>query len=159
MAWSQKFRKSDISLHTASWRKCKKNTKARCWPIKAKKSSLPTKQMFRQHLFWTKTILKQLTWPFVNWPLLEIKRNNKRPNSNRSSIGRKVEIIKKNSKQQRKSDILKINVSHERYLSTDLHFLIAIVVWGESLNNFENLKKLWCTPEFFHKKVAWKIIF
>ena len=74
--------------------------------------------------------------------MLEIKRNNKRPNSNRSSIGRKVEIIKKNSKQQRKSDILKINVSHERYLSTDLHFLIAIVVWGESLNNFENLKKL-----------------
>jgi len=33
-------------------------------------------------------------------------------------------------------------VSHERYLSTALHFLIAIVVWGESLNNFENFKKL-----------------
>jgi len=39
-----------------------------------------------------------------------------------------------------------MNVSHERYLSTDLHFLIAILVWGESLNNFENFKKLRCTP-------------
>jgi len=33
-------------------------------------------------------------------------------------------------------------VSHERYLSTDLHFLIAIEVWGDSLNNFEIFKKL-----------------
>jgi len=50
-------------------------------------------------------------------------------------------------------------VSHERYLSTDLHFLIAIVVWGESLNNFENFKKLWCTPEFFLKKSCMKNYF
>jgi len=47
-------------------------------------------------------------------------------------------------------------VSHQRYLSTGLHFLIVIVVWGESLNNFENFKKLWCTPEFFHKKSRMK---
>jgi len=40
------------------------------------------------------------------------------------------------------SDIFKINVSHKRYLSIDLHFLIAIVVWGESINNFKNFKKL-----------------
>ena len=33
-------------------------------------------------------------------------------------------------------------MSHERYLSIDLHFLIAIAEWGESLNNFENFKKL-----------------
>jgi len=32
---------------------------------------------------------------------------------------------------QRKLDIFKINVSHERYLSIDLHLLIAIVVLGE----------------------------
>jgi len=30
--------------------------------------------------------------------------------------------------------------------------LIAIVVWGESLNNFESFKKLWCPPEFCHKQ-------
>jgi len=40
-------------------------------------------------------------------------------------------------------------VSHERYLSTDLHFLIAIVVWGESLNNFENLKNCDVCQNFF----------
>jgi len=67
--------------------------------------------------------------------LLEIKRNNKRPNLNHSNIDRKWQL-------QCKSDIFKINVSHERYLSIDLHFLITIVVWGESLNNFENFKKL-----------------
>jgi len=54
------------------------------------------------------------------------------------------------------SDIFKINVSHKRYLSIDLHFLIAIVVWGESINNFKNFKKLWCPPEFFHKKSRMK---
>jgi len=43
-------------------------------------------------------------------------------------------------------------VSHERYRSIDLHFLVAIVVWGESLNNFESFKKLWCPSEFCHKK-------
>jgi len=26
--------------------------------------------------------------------------------------------------------MFKTSVSHERYLSTDLHFVIAIVVWG-----------------------------
>jgi len=50
-------------------------------------------------------------------------------------------------------------MTHERYLSIDLHFLIAIVEWGESLNNFENFKKLWCTPEFFHKKSRMKNCF
>jgi len=50
-------------------------------------------------------------------------------------------------------------VSHERYVSIDLHFLIAIVVWGEILNNFENFKKLWWPPQFFTNKVALKIIF
>jgi len=50
-------------------------------------------------------------------------------------------------------------VSHERYLSNDLHFLIAVTVWGESLNNIENFKKLWCTPEFFHKKSRMKNYF
>jgi len=74
--------------------------------------------------------------------LLEIKRNNRRPNLNHSSTGRKLKQLKKNSKQQRRSDIFKINVFHERYLSTDLHSLIANVVWGETLNNFENFKKL-----------------
>ena len=54
MAWSQIFRKSDISLNTVSWGKWKKNTKSRCWPIKANKSSLPTRQMLRQELFWIK---------------------------------------------------------------------------------------------------------
>ena len=50
-------------------------------------------------------------------------------------------------------------MSHERYLSTDLHFLIAVVVWGESLNDFENFKKLCWTAEFFHKKSRMKIYF
>jgi len=43
-------------------------------------------------------------------------------------------------------------VSHERYYSTDLHFSIGIALWGESLNNIENSKKLWCPPKSFHKK-------
>jgi len=50
-------------------------------------------------------------------------------------------------------------VSNERYLSTYLHFLIAILVWEESLNNFENFKKLWCPPLFFHKKSLMKNYF
>ena len=44
-------------------------------------------------------------------------------------------------------------MSHERYLSTDLHFLIAVVVWGESLNNFENFKKLCWTAELSRMKI------
>ena len=39
---------------------------------------------------------------------------------------------------------------HEHYFSSDLNFLI--VVWAESLNNIEKLRKLRCPPEFFHKK-------
>ena len=39
---------------------------------------------------------------------------------------------------------------HGYYLSSDLHFLI--VVWAESLNNIEKLRKLCCPPEFFHKR-------
>jgi len=35
-----------------------------------------------------------------------------------------------------------MNLFHERYLSTDLHFLIEIAVWGESSNSIENSKKL-----------------
>ena len=50
-------------------------------------------------------------------------------------------------------------MSHERYLSTDLHFLIAIVVWEESLNNFENFKKVRCPPEFCHKKKSHEKLF
>jgi len=50
-------------------------------------------------------------------------------------------------------------VSHERYLSTDLHFLIAIVVWGESLNNFENLKNCDVCQNFFTKKSHEKLFF
>jgi len=41
-----------------------------------------------------------------------------------------------------KFHILQQYLIHERYLSTDLHFLYATAVWGESLNNFENFKKL-----------------
>jgi len=52
-----------------------------------------------------------------------------------------------------------VNLFHERYLSTDLHFLIEIVVSGESLNSIENSKKLWRPPEFFHKKSQEKSFF
>ena len=83
--------------------------------------------------------------------MLEIKRNNKIPNLNHSSIGRKLQL-------QRKPDIFKISVSHERYLSIDLHFLIATAVWEESLNNFENFKKLRCPPEFFSQKYVSRTI-
>jgi len=36
--------------------------------------------------------------------------------------------------------IFNIKVSHEHYLTFDLHLLI--VVWAESSNNFEKLRKL-----------------
>jgi len=52
-----------------------------------------------------------------------------------------------------------MNLFHERYLSTDLHFLIEIAVWGESSNSIENSKKLWRPTESFHKKVTRKINF
>ena len=63
---------------------------------------------------------------------------------------RKLKFFSKLIKQQRKSDIFKINVCHEHYLWSDLHFLI--VVLAESLNNIEKLRKLCFSPEFFHKK-------
>ena len=49
-------------------------------------------------------------------------------------------------------------MSHERYLSTDLHFLIAIVVWGESLNNFENFNVIYARI-FSQKKSHEKLFF
>ena len=63
------------------------------------------------------------------------------------------------SQKFRKSDIsldTERFASHERYLSIDLYFLIAIVAWEESLNNFENFKKLWCQPQFFTKNIRIK---
>jgi len=39
-----------------------KNTKARCWPMKAKKISLLTRQMFRQYLFLIKTLPKKINF-------------------------------------------------------------------------------------------------
>jgi len=55
---------------------------------------------------------------------------------------------------QRKLDIFKINVSHERYLSIDLHLLIAIVVLGERWNNLENFKICDICLNFFHKNMS-----
>ena len=50
-------------------------------------------------------------------------------------------------------------MSHERYLSSDLHFLMAIVGWGEISNNFENSRNCDVRHNVFTKKIRIKNYF
>jgi len=55
-------------------------------------------------------------------------------------MGRKLKKFLKTHKTATLVGYFQHNVSHEHYLSSDSHFLIA--VWAESLNNIEKLRKL-----------------